>query len=194
MIPAPSWPPTIGKRTGASPWVMWSSEWHRPEALNLTRTSWAFGSSSCRSVSSQPMCGPRAMAAWVVMLIGVPLQWVPGGVAAGLTCCGPAGGVRGDAGPVGARCRPGLWAPAGRRSGTSGGAAEGDGLDHGVVQNGVGAHRAAEAAALVAAERSADDPGAQRRVHRHLAGLQALGELDRLADALGPDRGDQAVV
>src|ERR1700735_391882 len=67
--PAPSCPPTIGKRTGASPWVMWSSEWHSPDACSRTRTSCAFGSSSCSSASSQPMCGPRAMAARVVILI-----------------------------------------------------------------------------------------------------------------------------
>src|SRR3984957_16618182 len=68
-MPAPSWPPTTGIRTGASPAVMWSSEWQRPAAISLTRTSCALGSSSCRSVISQPRCGPRAMAARVVMLI-----------------------------------------------------------------------------------------------------------------------------
>ena len=36
---------------------------------NLIRTSCAFGSSSCSSASSQPRCGPRAMAARVVMVI-----------------------------------------------------------------------------------------------------------------------------
>src|SRR5580700_10072886 len=68
-MPAPSWPPTTGIRTGASPWVMWSSEWQSPAAISLTRTSCAFGSSSCRSAISQPTCGARAMAARVVMLI-----------------------------------------------------------------------------------------------------------------------------
>ena len=67
--PAPSWPPTIGNRTRASPEVMWSSEWHSPDACSRTRISCAFGSSSCRSTSSQPMCGPRAIAARVVILI-----------------------------------------------------------------------------------------------------------------------------
>src|SRR5215468_5845645 len=68
-IPAPSCPPTTGIRTGASPAVMWSSEWQSPAAISLTRTSCAFGSSSCRSVISQPTCGPRAMAARVVMAL-----------------------------------------------------------------------------------------------------------------------------
>src|SRR5580693_1767153 len=68
-MPAPSCPPTTGIRTGASPWVMWSSEWQSPAAISLTRTSCAFGSSSCRSAISKPTCGARAMAARVVMLI-----------------------------------------------------------------------------------------------------------------------------
>src|SRR5438105_2071553 len=68
-MPAPSCPPTTGIRTGASPAVMRSSEWHSPADMILTRTSCAFGSSSCRSVISQPMCGPRAMAARVVMML-----------------------------------------------------------------------------------------------------------------------------
>src|SRR5918997_3786993 len=137
-------------RTGASPWVMWSSEWHSPEATNLTRTSCSFGSSSCRSTSSQPRWAARAMAARVVMVLMRSLS-VPG-------------------------------------------ATEGHGLHLGVLEHRVGAHRPAEAAALVAAERAADDPGAQGRVDRDLAGLQAPGELDRLAHVAGPDRGDQAVV
>src|SRR6516164_3117814 len=68
-MPAPSCPPTTGSRMGASPVVMWSSEWQSPAAISLTRTSCAFGSSSCRSTISQPTCGARAMAARVVMLI-----------------------------------------------------------------------------------------------------------------------------
>src|SRR6202035_6092091 len=31
-MPAPSCPPTTGRRIGASPFWMWSSEWHRPAA------------------------------------------------------------------------------------------------------------------------------------------------------------------
>src|ERR1700726_2403803 len=54
---------------GASPVVMWSSEWHSPAAMILTRTSCAFGGSSCRSTISQPTCGARAMAARVVMVL-----------------------------------------------------------------------------------------------------------------------------
>src|SRR5580704_6675929 len=68
-MPAPSCPPTTGIRTGASPAVMWSSEWQSPAAISLTRTSCALGGSSCRSVISQPRCGPRAMAARVVMML-----------------------------------------------------------------------------------------------------------------------------
>src|SRR5690242_19737855 len=68
-MPAPSCPPTTGIRTGASPAVMWSSEWHSPAAMILTRTSCAFGGSSCRSTISQPRCAPRAMAARVVMVL-----------------------------------------------------------------------------------------------------------------------------
>ena len=30
MIPAPSWPSTMGSRAGRSPCAMWMSEWHRP--------------------------------------------------------------------------------------------------------------------------------------------------------------------
>src|ERR1700733_1360879 len=77
-IPAPSCPPTAGSRMGASPAVMWSSEWHRPAAIILTRTSCAFGGSSRRSTISQPTCGARAMAARVVMvLIFFPSQLRP---------------------------------------------------------------------------------------------------------------------
>ena len=68
-MPAPSCPPTTGSRIGASPVVMWSSEWQSPAAISLTLTSCAFGSSSCRSTISQPTCGARVMAARVVMLI-----------------------------------------------------------------------------------------------------------------------------
>src|SRR6185312_11187633 len=68
-IPAPSCPPTTGSRIGASPVVMWSSEWQSPAAMILTRTSCAFGSSSWRLVISQPTCGARAMAARVVMVL-----------------------------------------------------------------------------------------------------------------------------
>src|SRR6516165_5271568 len=68
-MPAPSCPPTTGSRIGASPVVMWSSEWQSPAAISLTRTSCALGSSSCRSTSSHPTWGARAMAARVVMLI-----------------------------------------------------------------------------------------------------------------------------
>jgi hypothetical protein len=66
--PAPSCPPTIGNRTGASPWVMWSSEWQSPAAWKRTRTSWDLGASRVSSVSSQPVWGCRAIAARVVML------------------------------------------------------------------------------------------------------------------------------
>src|SRR3984885_1364338 len=77
-MPAPSCPPTTGSRMGASPVVMWSSEWHRPAAIILTRTSCAFGGSSRRSTISQPTCGARAMAARVVMvLIFFPSQLRP---------------------------------------------------------------------------------------------------------------------
>ncbi len=68
-MPAPSWPPTTGIRIGASPFWMWSSEWHSPAAMNLTRTSLAFGSSSSTSVISHGVPGSYRMAARVVMLM-----------------------------------------------------------------------------------------------------------------------------
>src|SRR3954452_2504013 len=71
-IPAPSWPPTTGKRIIASPLWMWSSEWHSPAAMNLMRTSLGRGSSSSSSVISHGLPGSRQTAARVVMLIGTP--------------------------------------------------------------------------------------------------------------------------
>jgi hypothetical protein len=66
-------------RIGASPFWMWSSEWHSPAAWNLILISLAFGSSSSSSVISQGWPGARQTAARVVMLIYEPL--FPG-------CCG----------------------------------------------------------------------------------------------------------
>src|SRR3954468_16526241 len=71
-IPAPSCPPTTGKRIIASPFWMWSSEWHSPAAMNLMRTSFGWGSSSSSSVISHGLPGSRQTAARVVMLIGTP--------------------------------------------------------------------------------------------------------------------------
>src|SRR3954451_5747468 len=71
-MPAPSWPPTTGKRIIASPFWMWSSEWHSPAAMNLMRTSLSRGSSSSSSVISHGLPGSRQTAARVVMLIGTP--------------------------------------------------------------------------------------------------------------------------
>ena len=51
-MPAPSWPPTTGIRIGASPFWMWSSEWHMPAAIIRTRTSCGPGGSSESSVTS----------------------------------------------------------------------------------------------------------------------------------------------
>ena len=68
-MPAPSCPPTTGRRIGASPFWMWSSEWHRPAAKNLTLTSFALGSSSSSSVISHGWPGTRQTAARVVMLM-----------------------------------------------------------------------------------------------------------------------------
>src|SRR3954451_24279295 len=71
-MPAPSWPPTTGKRIIASPFWMWSSEWHSPAAMNLMRTSLGRGSSTSSSVISHGLPGSRQTAARVVMLIGAP--------------------------------------------------------------------------------------------------------------------------
>ena len=74
MMPAPSCPPTTGRRIGASPFWMWSSEWHRPDAKNLILTSFAFGSSSSSSVISHGWPGTRQTAARVVMLMWAPFS------------------------------------------------------------------------------------------------------------------------
>src|SRR6185437_4193403 len=50
--PAASWPPTMGKRTGVSPSMTPRSEWQRPAAATLIRTSPAFGSSTSSSTTS----------------------------------------------------------------------------------------------------------------------------------------------
>src|SRR6266851_5175499 len=60
----------------ASPFWMWSSEWHSPAAWNLIRTSLAFGSSSSRSVISHGRPGARQTAARVVMLMRTPFAVV----------------------------------------------------------------------------------------------------------------------
>ena len=61
-------------RIGASPFWMWSSEWHSPAAWNLILISLAFGSSSSSSVISQGWPGARQTAARVVMLIYDPFS------------------------------------------------------------------------------------------------------------------------
>src|SRR5437763_4591799 len=65
MTPAPSWPPTIGYRDGMSPVRTWSSEWHRPDAVNLIRTSPALGASRSRSTMSQGLPASHMTAARV---------------------------------------------------------------------------------------------------------------------------------
>src|SRR3954471_21798229 len=65
MIPAPSWPPTIGKRGIRSPWRRCSSEWHRPAATQRIRTSPCLGSSSSSSPISQSVPVSRRNAALV---------------------------------------------------------------------------------------------------------------------------------
>ena len=75
-MPAPSCPPTTGNRICASPFWMWSSEWHSPAAMNLIRTSLARGSSSSSSVISHGRPGSRQIAARVVMLTWTPLPAV----------------------------------------------------------------------------------------------------------------------
>ena len=65
MIPAPSWPPTIGKRGTMSPWRRCSSEWHRPAATQRISTSLALGSSSSSSTISQSVPVSRNIAALV---------------------------------------------------------------------------------------------------------------------------------
>src|SRR5215471_4555224 len=78
-MPAPSCPPTTGSRIGASPFWIWSSEWHRPAAKNLILISFAFGSSSSSSVISHGWPGARQTAARVVMLMSTLPRMAAGG-------------------------------------------------------------------------------------------------------------------
>src|SRR5579875_445378 len=66
-MPAPSCPPTIGYLTGMSPVRRWSSEWHRPDATNRTRTSPVFGSSRSSSAISKSLPTSLSTAARVFM-------------------------------------------------------------------------------------------------------------------------------
>ncbi len=65
MIPAPSWPPTIGKRGTMSPWRRCSSEWHSPAATQRISTSPCLGSSRSSSAISQSRPVSHSMAALV---------------------------------------------------------------------------------------------------------------------------------
>ena len=65
MIPAPSWPPTIGKRGTMSPWRRCSSEWHKPAATQRISTSPCLGSSRSSSAISQSRPVSHSMAALV---------------------------------------------------------------------------------------------------------------------------------
>ena len=86
--PAPSWPPTIGYRTGISPVRRWSSEWHRPAAANRTSTSPSLGGSRSISMISQSLPMSRSTAALVFMLC-LPLVRRPAGIAAIIRPFGP---------------------------------------------------------------------------------------------------------
>src|SRR6478735_607557 len=73
-MPAPSWPPTIGRSTARSPVTKWSSEWHRPDAITRTRTSLSPGSSTTRSWTSHLpptswMTAPRACCMALLLLL-----------------------------------------------------------------------------------------------------------------------------
>jgi len=76
ITPAPSCPPTIGRRPVESPVRRCSSEWHIPEAMNLTRTSPDRGSSSSSSVTSHGLPGSLMIAA----LVRMPSVLLPGQV------------------------------------------------------------------------------------------------------------------
>src|SRR4051794_34537809 len=65
ITPAPSWPPTTGKRGTMSPWRRCSSEWHSPAASKRIRTSCVFGSSSSSSATSQSRPSSHRTAALV---------------------------------------------------------------------------------------------------------------------------------
>ena len=111
-MPAPSCPPTTGRRIGASPFWMWSSEWHRPAAKNLILTSLAFGSSSSSSVISHGWPGTRQTAARVVMLMWTPFSGRCGRRATrGLSNDGTSA-LRG-ATPRSFTSKPEIWASAG---------------------------------------------------------------------------------
>ncbi len=88
--PAPSWPPRIGSGTGMSPVTRCSSEWHRPLATILTRTSWAFGGSSSISSTSHFWPNPHSTAA----LVFIALLQQDGNLASRDSLSG-AGGVQG---------------------------------------------------------------------------------------------------
>src|ERR687889_2768058 len=65
MIPAPSCPPTIGKRGTMSPWRRCSSEWQNRAATKRISTSWSEGSSRSSSVTSQSRPSSHRTAALV---------------------------------------------------------------------------------------------------------------------------------
>ena len=64
MMPAPSWPPTIGKRGTMSPWRRCSSEWHKPPPPTGSVLPLALGSSRSSSVISQSRPVPAASLPW----------------------------------------------------------------------------------------------------------------------------------
>src|SRR5262249_38290977 len=78
-MPAPSCPPTLGTRIGASPLWVWSSEGHKPAAQKCTLISFAFGSSNSSSVISHGWPGARQTAARVVMLMWTLPRMAAGG-------------------------------------------------------------------------------------------------------------------
>src|SRR5258708_25051064 len=76
-LPAPSCPPTTGNGIGMSPVTRCSSEWHRPLAVSLTRTSFAFGGSSSASSICHFSCAPYSTAALVFIAPSSPVELVP---------------------------------------------------------------------------------------------------------------------
>src|SRR5689334_8631918 len=73
--PAPSWPPTIGYRTGMSPVRRWSSEWHRPAAANRISTSPSRGGSRSSSMTSQSL--PMSLSTAALVFMRPPARYAP---------------------------------------------------------------------------------------------------------------------
>src|SRR6266852_2226828 len=65
ISPAASWPGTIGRGDGQSPFMTCQSLWQTPEAFILTRTSPALGGSSSQSTTCNGSLGLNRTAAFI---------------------------------------------------------------------------------------------------------------------------------